>query len=145
MGQDQAAAVEIVTMFAELLQTQMEVETGAMQRALADEEIAAGDVARQSIEPAGISGVGDGLPAEANAIAVRVGFGLVRGREGIDLSGAREQVLLGMDFAKMDREAPLSVFEAVAHRPRERAHAALDLGRAYDFDRMFAGIGVERA
>jgi len=131
-------------MFAELFETEMKVEIRAMQGALADEEVASGDVARESLEPSGVTGVGDLFPAEVYAVALRVGFGLMLSREGSDLRRARRQCLARMDLFVLDREGPLAIIEVMAECVPERAHPGFDLGRADDLKGVVASIGVER-
>ncbi len=144
MRQDEAAAVEVVAVFPQFFQAQVEVEFRVVERALADEEVAFRDLKRQIIEPSRVTGVGDLLSPESNAVAVGVRFRLVLGREGFDLGGTGGETLTGMDLPVVDRKRPLTVVEVVTHCRGECVHAGLNLWRPHDLDRMGAGIRVER-
>ncbi len=144
MGEDQAPAVEVVAVLAELLEREMEIEARALERTFADEEPAPGDGPGQRVEPARVAGVGDRLAAEANLIALGMGLELMRRREGAQRRGARLESLAGMDLAVADREGPVAVVEVVAHRAAEGVYAPLDLRWTDDLDRMPAAVGVER-
>jgi hypothetical protein len=63
VSEDQAAAVEVVTMFAQLLQAEMKVESSLVEGAFADEEIASGDLGWEIGKPAGVAGVGNSFLA----------------------------------------------------------------------------------
>jgi hypothetical protein len=144
VSQDQATAVKIVPVFAQLIKAQVKIEARVMERALANKEITCRNLRRKIFEPSGVSGVCDLLPTQSDPVALRIRFGLVLSGESIDRGGSRVESLSGVNLTVVDRKGPRAVVEVVSHGAGQSVHPGLDFWRADDLDRVLSRVGVKR-
>ncbi len=109
MGEDETATIEVVAMFAQFLEAEMEIEAGLMKGALADEQVAAGNLIRKIREPSRVPRIRDLFLAEPNPVALGIGLGLMRGRESLNSGGTRRERFVRVDLAEMNRVWPVAI------------------------------------